>query len=318
MKFSIIIPVKEINDYILKFVPIILKQTEKDFEIIILPNKYENPFNNKKIKIIESGEVGPAKKRDIGAREAKGEILAFIDDDAYPDKNWLQKARKIFENKDIDALGGPNLTPPNSNYFQKLSGNVLASFFISGPTYFRYKKAEKREIDDFPSCNLFVRRNKFLKLGGFDTKFWPGEDTKLCLEIKKQGRIIYDPEVIVFHHRRKDLQGYIKQIFSYSKHRGFFARNRDENSYKLSYFIPSLFVIGLIFGGILSLFSNWINNLYLLTLLVYSLIMIIQAIKLEEIKNIIPFFILGLITHIVYGVGFLKGFFIKELKSKYR
>lgn len=319
IKFSIIIPVKEINDYILAFVPKILSQTYQNFEIIILPNikKEHKILKNKKIKIIETGVVGPAQKRDIGAEKAKGEILAFIDDDAYPDKNWLENALSSFK-EGVVGIGGPNLTPEESSFFQKVSGKVLASYLISGPVSYRCKKSEEREINDFPSCNLFVRRKAFLKVGGFDTGFWPGEDTKLCLELTKTGKLIYSPEVVVYHHRRSDLKGYIKQIFTYSKHRGFFAKKYPETSRKLSYFIPSMFLAGIILGSILSFFNQVIAYIYLFVLLIYVVLLFIEALRAGEISMTVPFIILGFTTHITYGLGFVVGLLNKDLMSKYR
>ena len=317
-KFSIIIPVKEINDYIKKFIPIILEQSYKNFEIIILPNERGGEeFKDKKVKVIATGNVGPAEKRDIGARKAKGEILAFIDDDAYPDKKWLENALLNF-NKGIVGVGGPNLTPKESSFFQKLSGVALASYLISGPVNYRVKIAKRREINDFPSCNLFVLKKAFFKAGGFDTGFWPGEDTKLCLELVKQGKIVYDPEVIVYHHRRKDLGGYLKQIFTYSMHRGFFAKKYPETSRKISYFVPSLFLIGLILGGILSFLSSWIAYTYLFVIAIYAVLLLIEAIRTKKISMILPFILLAFATHITYGMGFLVGINKKNLKSKYR
>ncbi len=324
MKFSIIIPVKEINDYILEFVPKILKQSYKDFEIIILPNKKPEQINsilqNEKIKIIESGFTGPAQKRNLGSEKSNGEILVFIDDDAYPlEDKWLEKVLDNFQTEEVAAVGGPQLTPLKSNFFQKLSGKLFESFMISGPVSFRYKDAQKRICYDLPSCNLFVRKKDFFKAGSFDTEFWPGEDTKLCLDIKRLGKkIIYDPEIKVFHHRRKNLKQHIKQIFNYSKHRGYFAKKYPETSFKLSYFIPSLFVIGLINGLFISFFSLIPRIIYFSILGVYFSLMFIEGVRTKKISYIIPFIFIGFITHIVYGIGFILGLTKKELKSKYR
>lgn len=320
IKFSIIIPVKEINEYILNFVPKILNQSYQNFEIIILPdeeNKKYKELKEDKIRIIKTGSMGPAKKRDIGARKSRGEILAFIDDDAYPDKKWLENALINF-NEEVVGVGGPTLTPEESNFFQKLSGEVLASYLVSGPVKYRHEKAKRREINDYPSCNLFVKKAAFLKAGGFDTGFWPGEDTKLCLELSKEGKLIYDPEVIVYHHRRKDFKGYLKQIFTYSVHRGFFAKKYPETSRKLSYFVPSLFLLGLIFGSILAILFKFVAYAYLFVLAFYFLLLFIEAVKTRKIFMIIPFVILAFFTHITYGLGIIIGLFKKDLRSKYR
>ncbi|MEK6855956.1 MAG: glycosyltransferase [Nanoarchaeota archaeon] len=317
-KVSIIIPVKEINDYILEFVPIILKQDFKDFEILILPDKFDK-LNFAKTKVIATGHIGPAEKRDIGVKKSKGEIIAFIDDDAYPEKGWLSEAVKIFEDEKIGIVGGPNLTPEKSNRFQVVSGEALTSWLVSGPVAYRYKKVKRIESDDLPSCNLIIRKSLFKKIKGFDTSFWPGEDTKLCLDAKNEGyKIIYDPKVAVYHHRRPNIKGYLKQIGSYGLHRGFFAKRYPETSLKFSYFIPSIFLIGLIIGSIIGLMIKAVGIVYLIVLMLYVLLVFNEARKNSKFGNWFYFSLIVFLTHITYGLKFMNGLFRKSLKSKYR
>jgi GT2 family glycosyltransferase len=321
VKVSIIIPVSKINEYIYESVPHLIEQTYRNFEIIIFVDKKEiNHFEDKRIVIIPSGSVGPAKKRDLALKYARGEILAFIDDDAYPEKDWIKNAIKNFENENVGAVGGPNLTPENSNEFQKVSGFVLGSKIVSGGAAHRYKKEKRREIDDFPSCNLFIRKNIFKRINGFDSNYWPGEDTKLCLEINKLGKkIVYDPEVVVYHHRRKNFRGYLKQISAYAKHRGNFARKLDKNSFKIMYFVPSLFVLGILLGSVLSFFSKTVFGGYSLILLIYFIILIFTGI-FGKIKgfNFFRVVLLIFLTHIIYGIGFIIGILKKDIKEYWR
>src|SRR5436190_22981562 len=93
--FSVVIPLKEIGYYIIfEAIPALDQQLYKKFEVIVLPNQHESYDltllkKYKWLRIIPTGKVTrPAEKRDIGAKEAKGNIIAFIDDDAYPPKEW--------------------------------------------------------------------------------------------------------------------------------------------------------------------------------------------------------------------------------------
>src|SRR5665647_377513 len=97
-KISIIIPVVKINDYIHESVPKMLELDWPDFEILIFPDFPDKNHTFEKTRIIASGKVGPAEKRDMAIKYAKGEILAFLDDDAYPQKDWLKKIIKHFDN----------------------------------------------------------------------------------------------------------------------------------------------------------------------------------------------------------------------------
>ena len=131
--FTLIIPVKKINKYVDETVEHIKNQKYKNWELIIVENftsVIPKNYKSKKIKFIYSGRVGPGKKRDIACKIAKGNIVAFLDDDSYPKKNYLSLANKIFKlNKNICGIGGPGITPKNIKIFQKISGSVFLSKF---------------------------------------------------------------------------------------------------------------------------------------------------------------------------------------------
>lgn len=338
---SIIIPVKEINDYLRKeTIPAILKQNFQNFEVIILPDKpTKEKFFDRRIKIIPSWpKLGPADKRDLGAKKAKGEILAFLDDDSYPEKNWLRNALKIFNLKilapaSISAVCGPALTPPHDNILQKTSGYVWSTYFGSGGAgNYRCAIKPRREVDDYPSVNLLVRKKDFWRVGGFNSRFWPGEDTKLCHDLvyKLGKRIIYDPSILVYHHRREILGPHLRQISRYGLHRGHFARILPKTSFRLGYLLPTLFVLGLIIGGILIfLAKEWgfyfladiFSRIYLSAVSFYLFCLIFTARDVYgQEKNwkvallVIPAI---LASHLIYGIFFIKGFFTPYLRSKY-
>lgn len=257
---------------------------------------------------IPTGPIKPADKRDLALTHAKGEILAFLDDDAYPLKDWLKNALVNFEDQNVAAVGGPAVTPIDDGLLQKASGNIYASFLVSGNFRYRYIPQAKREVDDFPSCNFLVRKSVMEELGGFDTKFWPGEDTKLCLDITKKlkKKIIYDPHVLVYHHRREIFSPHLKQIINYALHRGYFVKKYPATSLKLSYFIPTLFLLFLIGGFILSFFCTFSKALYLGILSIYLLLALVTSICVP--LRIIPLVFIGIIlTHIAYGFYFIKG-----------
>ena len=132
-KVSIIIPCKEIDSYTQKCVKECLKQSYDNFEIFVLvderDNKKESKIENKKVKIIATGPVKPAIKRNLGMKKSRANFYGFIDSDAYPIQNWLKNAVKYFEkNKKIGIVGGPNLTPREGNFWENVSGYVLSNF----------------------------------------------------------------------------------------------------------------------------------------------------------------------------------------------
>ena len=322
IKYSFIIPVREISDYIRESVHNILKIQRTDFEIIIYPNESNHEIWEK-TRQIATGPISPAVKRSLAIRDALGEILIFIDDDAYPETNLLDRLDLDFIDKQVAAVGGPAVTPPHDSFWQKVSGAVFLSKLSGGCPERYIPIGSRRFVDDWPSVNLSIRRAVFATVGGFDCNYWPGEDTKLCLDIVKKtsGKILYDPKLIVYHHRRGGLRRHLKQIGGYGLHRGYFAKNFPSTSLKLKYFMPSFFLLFVGFGLFIPLFSGTIMWLYWVGWVGYGAALgwaFFVILRYE--KNVrIAFHSLYYIffTHLVYGFNFLKGFlFIHTLKSK--
>lgn len=230
----------------------IANQSYRNFEVIVLPDERPDSLEDldkldilDRLRVIPTGKVRPAEKRNLGIREAKGDIVAFIDDDAYPDAHWLEYAIKYFGEESVGGVGGPGVTPPDDRYLARVGGRVYDNVLVSGNYRYRYKAGGvRRDVDDYPSCNLFVRKSLLDSFGAYRTDFWPGEDTLLCKDIIDNGkRIVYDPWVIVNHHRRAVFGPHLRQLGRYAFHRGYFCKRFPSNSLHLSYFIPSAFVL---------------------------------------------------------------------------
>lgn len=329
IKVSIIIPVKEINDYIRESIPIILQLNNQDFEIIILPNEDNIPFTAKKTKIVPSWKVWPAQKRNKWAQIAKWEILAFLDDDAYPVGDWLDKALEIFRNKRVVWVWWPGITPKDDSFWAKVSGAVFLTkiWWWNPERYIPYWL--QKDVDDWPSVNLLIRKEDFLEIWWFKGDYWPWEDSKLCEDLVYwlRKRIVYMPDLIVYHHRRPWFIKHLKQVWNYWLHRWFFFRKWDRNSRRFIYLIPSLFFLYISVGFVCALVLKfmiweWIWSFYLIWLWVYWLALIFGffdiLIKLKDFG--IAFFSVFYIicTHISYWIMFLKWLFKDKLVSKLR
>lgn len=334
---SIVIPFGKQSPYLDQCISHCFNQSYKNIEVILLPDgplpadetakfsKY-----NAKLKIIPTGPMLPAQKRNIGIENAKGEIVAFLDDDAYPTNSWLESALKIFAESDlIGAVCGPAVTPAEDNINQQISGLIYSSYLASGVYRYRYVPDTRKEVDDYPTCNLLVKKKVLEEIGGFNSHFWPGEDTKLCLDIVKRlnKKIIYSPEVLVYHHRRPIYRSHLKQVSAYGLHRGYFAKRFPETSFRIPYLIPSLFVLGVTFGW----FSKWIHPIlfyiYSAFILIYLLLVVLTsasllkkiAMNLSGIAKFKVFLKLagGLIaTHFTYGLYFILGLISRRLPEE--
>lgn len=301
--FSIIIPIRTSNKYLLETKNRLQLQTFKDFELIVITDNVSQSPN-------------PCIKRNIGAKIAQGKYLCFLDDDSYPDKNWLSNIQKqITNHPNFAAFCGPALTPPSDNIYQQASGQVWSSIMGSGGAgLYRSQISNPRFVDDYPTVNFIVKKSAFDQIGGFNIKYWPGEDTIFCLDLIKSGKkIYYHPSIIVYHHRREIFGQHLAQTNRYGLHRGHFARIFPKNSLKLGYLIPSLFTLYLVSLPVHKIFLP----LYLYTvLLFFTLISIIYKTKNISLGFLSIFSIF--ITHITYGILFIKGYFSPDLKFKPR
>lgn len=332
MKISVVIACKGFNPYLEECLRHCLDLDYPDYEIIVLPDR-EFAYAHPKVKIIPTGEVSPPVKRNKILGNLSGEIIAFIDDDAYPEKNWLKIGASYFKTQEVGAIGGPAVTPQKDSLRQFASGLVYESFLVSDGFTYRYFPEREREVDDYPTCNFIIRREVFEETKGFKTNFWPGEDTFLCLEITKKlhKKILYIPELLVYHHRRPLFFPHLKQISNYALHRGYFAKRFPETSLKLSYFVPSLFFMTLVFSGFMGIFWDIFMTVFFFVVISYVFVSfcfsIFKIISLDNCRNnnlnpynrfkLFIFLFSGIIlTHLVYGVYFLKGLISRKLKEE--
>ena len=306
------------------------EQTYRDFEVIVLPDAApETPWRrcDFPLSVISTGKVRPAEKRNAGIAAARGDVVAFIDDDAYPDARWLENAVKYFSDPAIGGVGGPGVTPPGDGFLARAGGRVYENVLVSGGYRYRYLGGRvRRDVDDYPSCNLLVRADVLRTIHGYRTDFWPGEDTLLCEDIVYgQGkRLVYDPWAIVYHHRRRLFGPHLRQLGRYGFHRGYFVKKSPKTSFKLSYFVPSLFVLGLVLGGIAvgataTLHGTAVNALrwaYFGVTGFYALATLLASFAINPAMWLMTW--LGVVTsHIWYGIRFVCGLCAAKAPCEY-
>jgi len=312
-KVSIIIPCKNIDGYVQECIENCLALDYPSFEILLLPDS-PSSLEFKGVEIIPTGPVKPATKRNIGTKHAAGGFYGFIDSDAYPRLDWLKNALRYFQDPDVAGVGGASITPERDSLMQKTSGAVYSSMMGGFRFAFRYSSKQLQETDDLPSCNLIVKASVFKETGGFDESFLTGEDTNACMDmVYRQGKkLLYVPDVVVYHHRRPLFKPHLKQVWTYARHRGLFARIFPKTSRRLAYFLPSLLVAGLLVGLLLS-FIPVVKFLFTILYGAYLVGIILSGLATKNLKL---FFIVPLgifLTHLTYGVGFISGFLSEKV-----
>ena len=310
---SIIIPCKDVDGYTRECIEYCRRLDYPNFEIILLPDYSTEAIDG--VKVIATGPVAPGVKRNMGVKRSIGEFCAFIDNDAYPRSDWLTSALKYFEDSEVGGVGGPGLTPEADGFMQKAGGYVLSSFMV-GNLSSRYKTKSCFESDDIHSCNFIARKTVIEAAGGWNEKYWPGEDTLMCLAIKKLGKKLFESsDVVVYHHRRSLFKPHLRQVSRFGEHRGFFAKKFPENSAKPTYFFPSLLVFSLIAGIVLSLFFSFFAYIVLFGVAVYLVSSLIAAaLQVRSVKLLFSVWLGIIVTHIIYGSFFLSGLIKRDLK----
>jgi mycofactocin system glycosyltransferase len=150
--------------------------------------------------------------RNLGAQQAKGEILAFIDSDCQADALWLRELLPSFREPRVGVVGGLVDSVFEAKAVDRYE--KVKSSLNMGPWFKR-----SGETDRFlyvPSCNLLTRKDLFAQLGGFRVDLHVGEDVDYCWRVQDRGHEIdYRPRGKIFHRHRNTLRSFCSRRFDY-------------------------------------------------------------------------------------------------------
>jgi hypothetical protein len=176
-----------------------VKSCEKlpqDKEILVIPDSICPGF--------------PAGKRNYAMQQAKGDIYAFIDSDAFPDKDWLKNA--LYWLQCYPAVCGPGVLPPDAPFGEKVADQVHKWVFCP----YRVAPRTQRIVPWHPTFNLIVKKEVAPQFDSYLT----GEDDRFCEKIKEG--IFYHPSILVYHNRRGIFKPLWRQFGTYARHKGTF------------------------------------------------------------------------------------------------
>jgi len=173
-------------------------------------------------RVISTENRGLSNARNTGYEAATGEIIAYIDDDAYPDPHWLQYVAQRFMHSDWVGVGGPNLPPKGDGMIAECVANSPG-----GPVHVLVSDFEAEHI---PGCNMAFRKAALEGTGGFVSRFrTAGDDVDLCWRLSDSGgRIGYHAGAMVWHHRRNSVRTYWKQQRGYGRAEALLERKWPE------------------------------------------------------------------------------------------
>jgi GT2 family glycosyltransferase len=173
-------------------------------------------------RLVSTENLGLASARNLGLEAATGEIVAYIDADAYPDPHWLSHLAVSFMKSSHTGVGGPNIPPPGDGHVAECVANAPG-----GPTHVLLSD---REAEHIPGCNMAFRKASLVAIGGFDPQFRvAGDDVDICWRLQDQGWTVgFSPGAVVWHHRRDRVLGYLKQQRAYGKAEALLERKWPE------------------------------------------------------------------------------------------
>ncbi|MFC1815086.1 glycosyltransferase family 2 protein [Thermodesulfobacteriota bacterium] len=220
MRFSVIVPVYNANKTLSKLLASIGNQSHQDFELIIVDDcstdgspEIAQAYGCKLIRLPQNH--GPAYCRNIGAQNAKGNLLAFTDSDCEVAPDWLQNIQAHFSENEIEAVMGKLVLPSST-----LLGDSISALGFPAGGAIGFDKIWRVDTNGFTdslsTCNCAISKDIFINLGGFDESFpYPGgEDSLLAYNLKKYNyRIKYCCDVLVYHQARDSLLDFLKWQF---------------------------------------------------------------------------------------------------------
>jgi O-antigen biosynthesis protein len=159
---------------------------------------------------ISTPSRGLGSARNIALHIASGEIVAYLDCDARPDRDWLRYLGGAFLASDHAGIGGPNVPPPDG-WVAECVANAPG-----GPTHVLISD---REAEHIPGCNMAFRRQSLIEAGGFDPRFYAaGDDVDVCWRLQERGETLgFSPGAIVWHRCRDSVRAYRRQQIGYGR-----------------------------------------------------------------------------------------------------
>ena len=161
--------------------------------------------------VISTENQGLSSARNTALAAARGEIVAYMDDDAMPDSQWVTYLVETFSRTDFVAVGGPNLPVPGDG--------PVADAVAVAPGNPNHVLLGDREAEHIPGCNSAFRTDALRAIGGFDPRFrTAGDDVDVCWRLQDAGgRIGFCAAAVVWHHRRRSVRGYLRQQRGYGR-----------------------------------------------------------------------------------------------------
>lgn len=215
---TVVVPVYNVGQSLVRLLDALLQQTVAPDEVILVDDgstdgsgETAQAWNREhfalKLSVIHQANQGPASARNHGAQEGAGEVVVFIDSDCIPMRDWLEKMTAPFADDAVVGVQGA----------YQCSQKEWIARFSQLEIEERYERMKRSDTVDFiGTYSAAYRRNIFIGMGGFDTRFpmASGEDADFSFRLASQGlRLVFEPGAVVFHAHPNTLGRYLWQKY---------------------------------------------------------------------------------------------------------
>ena len=313
MLFSLIIPVYNRPDEVDELLESLSQLEYSDkFEVVIVEDgssvpceevirKYESTLS---ISYYFKENSGPGDSRNYGMKKAKGDYFIIFDSDCIIPKNYLTEVDTALKANYVDCFGGPDKALDSFSDIQKAINFTMTSFLTTGGI-----RGGSEKIDKFQprSFNMGLSRKAFEASKGFGN-IHPGEDPDLSIRLWNLGfETKLFQKAYVYHKRRIDWDKFSAQVNKFGKARPILNSWYPKYN-KLTFFFPSVFIVGLVVAVLLSLIFN--HDLLLQCYFLYFVALFLMSTYQNKSLKI------GLLTlkavwkqFFGYGIGFIESYY---------
>lgn len=195
-----------------------LDYPSENLEIIIVDDASEPPLaaylDDLPIRLLrQEHNIGQSAARNLAAKVAQNELLAFIDNDCVADTGWLTKLVPYLDQPQVAIVGGRVIAPASE-------GSVGAFEAVRSPLDMGSVAAQvgpQQVVPYLPTCNFMVRRSVLLEQGGFDEQLRLGEDVDFIWRtLGSDQRAWYTPAAQVVHDHRVQLLALLRRRADYA------------------------------------------------------------------------------------------------------
>jgi glycosyltransferase involved in cell wall biosynthesis len=318
LKFSIIIPVYNRPNEIHELLESLVTQNFSDsFEVLIIEDgstqkcdsivqKYQDQLN---LNYFFKENSGAGDSRNFGMKNASGNYFIILDSDVILPNQYLTAVKIGLENNYTDAFGGADAAHKSFSNLQKAINYAMTSVITTGGI-----RGNTEAIGKFQprSFNIGLSKKAFENTQGF-SKMKNGEDIDLTFRLWENGfETQLLEEAFVFHKRRASIQQFFKQTFGFGSARPLLNRKYPKTA-KLTYWFPSIFIIGLDISILLAIFQYY-ELFYLYCF--YFLLIFLDSLFQNKNVQVAFLSILTTITQFFgYGLGFLNSIVYTKKKN---